>query len=68
MSRIEISYDSRVEEALSEIVGILRGDYQMSKRIIALLLLQGDTEILGIVKTQEADRWEEIRGIIDRSA
>jgi len=66
MSRIEVSYDPRVEEALKEISVHLSGDYQMSKRIIALLLLQEDTEILDLVKTREADRWDEIRGIIDQ--
>jgi ferrous iron transport protein B len=68
MSRqIEVSYDPRVEEALMEIGALLQGDYQMSKRIMALLLLQGDTEILDIVKTHEAERWDEIREIIDQT-
>jgi ferrous iron transport protein B len=66
-TRIEVSYDPRVEGALTEIGALLHGDYQMSKRIIALLLLQGDTEILDIVKTWEAERWDEIREIIDQT-
>jgi ferrous iron transport protein B len=36
----------------------------MSKRIIALLLLQGDTEIQDIVKTSEENRWNEINRIL----
>ncbi len=67
MSRIEVKYDPRVEEALAEIGALLHGDYQISKRIIALLLLQEDEELLGLVKTREADRWGEIRGIIDQT-
>ncbi|MEE8354613.1 MAG: ferrous iron transporter B, partial [Candidatus Bathyarchaeia archaeon] len=67
MSRIEVKYDPRVEEALAEIGALLHGDYRISKRIIALLLIQEDEEILGLVKTREADRWGEIRGIIDQT-
>ena len=66
-SRIEVCYDPRVEEALTEIVALLNGDYQMSKRIMALLLLQGDAEILEIVEEREAERWGEIQGIIDQT-
>jgi ferrous iron transport protein B len=66
-TRIEGNYDPRVEKALTEIGALLHGDYQMSKRIIALLLLQEDTEILDIVETREADQWDEIRGIIDQT-
>jgi ferrous iron transport protein B len=66
-TRIEVSYDPRVEEALTGLGALLRGDYRMSKRIIALLLLQEDAEILDIVKTREAGRWDEIRGIIDQT-
>ena len=67
MFRIEVRYDPRVEEALKGIGALLQGDYQMSKRIMGLLLLQGDSEILKIVKEREADRWGEIRGIIDQT-
>jgi ferrous iron transport protein B len=63
--RIEVSYDPRVEEAITEIGALLQSDYQISKRIISLLLLQGDTEILENVKERETERWGEIRGIIE---
>ena len=49
-SRIKIKYEPRVEEAITEIEALLQADYQMSKRIMGLLLLQGDAEILKFVQ------------------
>ncbi|MDP6048401.1 MAG: ferrous iron transporter B [Candidatus Bathyarchaeota archaeon] len=67
-NKIEITYDPRVEKALKEIGSLLHGDYQLSKRIISLLLLQNDTDIKDLVKSQEAERWDAIQDIINQTA
>jgi Fe2+ transport system protein B len=45
-----------LEEAIAEIEDCLQADYGMSKRAIALLLLQGDKEIEGLVEAKEGER------------
>lgn len=48
-----LSYDENIEEAVKKIVSYLRGRYHLSKRAVALLLLQGDPEITCFVQKQE---------------
>jgi len=62
--RIEVSYDPRIEDAIARIGTLLETDYRLSKRIIALLLLQEDTEIMEIVEGREGERWDEIHETI----
>jgi len=52
MSRI-LTYDETIETALSRLEELLRGRYNISKRAVGLLLLQGDPEVTGLVKGQE---------------
>lgn len=48
-----VKYDPKLEEAVTQIVRLLRDDYGLSKRAIALLLLQGDEEIMALVEERE---------------
>ncbi len=63
-----LSYPPAIEQALSEITSRLRGDYPLSQRTLALLLLQGDEEIWEEVQTQESQHTlAEIRAIVTRA-
>lgn len=53
-----------IEIANREIEKILEGKYRLSKRAIALLLLQDDEEITSLVKEKEGDRFKDIERII----
>ncbi len=53
-------YDAKLEEAIARIVEHLRDDYGLSKRAIALLLLQGDSEIWTMVEEQEGKETAEV--------
>jgi len=48
-------YDPKLEEAIDRIEGCLQSSYGMSKRAIALLLLQGDNEIEELVMEREGE-------------
>ncbi len=50
-----IQYDLKLEEAIDRIEGCLQSSYGMSKRAIALLLLQGDNEIEELVMEREGE-------------
>jgi len=47
-------YDDRIEKAIKEIESNLKSSYNVSKRTIALLLLQEDSEIQEMVRTRES--------------
>ncbi|MCX7642856.1 MAG: ferrous iron transporter B [Armatimonadetes bacterium] len=53
MTPMPIRYDAKLEDAINLIVGFLNDDYGLSKRAIALLLLQGDREIWALVEERE---------------
>ena len=63
-----IKYDDpvefSVEIAVDRIENLLAGEYNLSKRAVALLLLQDDEEMAGIVKQKDADSSSEILDII----
>jgi len=63
-----IRYDGPIEEALSRISSLLKGDYPVSARFIALLLLQGDPEIEAMVREKEGDAFASIREEVGRAA
>lgn len=58
-------YDDEIEEAIKETEGLLKGTYGVSKRIIAIMLLQqdrGTTEkVLAIEGKETIDKIDEIR-------
>ncbi len=57
----QFKYDDFLESALARIAGLLKGSYGISKRIIGLLLLQGDLEIERLVREQEASGYQSIQ-------
>ncbi|MFC2034517.1 nucleoside recognition domain-containing protein [Chloroflexota bacterium] len=59
-----IEYDKPIETALGGISGLLQGGYGISKRAVALLLLQGDAEIEQRVKEQEDRNFTAIQNFI----
>jgi len=60
-----VEYDEKIESALKEIEGHLRGDYKISKRMIGLLLLQDDEETHELVKEAEGEQYEVILSIVN---
>jgi ferrous iron transport protein B len=48
-----VSYHGVIEEALAEMEALLSDTYQMTRRMIALLLLQGDAEVTSLVRKRE---------------
>ena len=48
-------YDPPLEHALARVEGLLRGRYRLSRRAVAALLLQGDDEMLDLVRDAEGD-------------
>ncbi len=59
-SQTTIRYHPIIEDALTEIEVLLKGEYQMNRRMIALLLLQDDAEMISLVREQEGERMDEI--------
>ena len=57
-------HDERIESALAQIEGHLDGNYQISKRMIGILLLQDDGEIHDLVKREEGQEYKAIQSII----
>ncbi len=51
--QVHFNYNKRLENDISEIVALFKGDYRISHKALALLLLQRDDEIAGIVKDAE---------------
>jgi ferrous iron transport protein B len=62
-----IDYGPRIERALDSLCALLRGAYPISRRAIALLLLQGDEEIAGLIDREEGLRAAEISQIVDQA-
>lgn len=60
-----IGYDDPLEVGLSRIEGFLLSDYRISKRSVALLLLQEDAEISEAVRRHEGDRAKDIFAIAE---
>jgi len=60
-----VEYDEKIESALKEIEGHLRGDYKISKRMIGLLLLQDDQDTHELVKEAEGEQYEVILSIVN---
>jgi ferrous iron transport protein B len=61
------TYPAAIEQAVVRIGAMLSGDYALSRRTIALLLLQEDAEIWDEVQAQEsAHTLEQIRQIIEQ--
>lgn len=59
-----IAYDPEVEKRVAKIEELLSGSYALTKRSIALLLLQGDQEIEELVATNDAANYPKIKEVI----
>ncbi|MHC4787841.1 MAG: FeoB small GTPase domain-containing protein, partial [Planctomycetota bacterium] len=62
-------YRERVGLAIEEVVGrierLLGGDYGVSRRCLALLLLQDDREVHALVSAREPDTYEQVRAEVE---
>lgn len=68
LENIDWWYEERIEEAIKGIARLLKKDYCINSRAVALLLLQEDEEILRLVEEREGDTaFQEINGIIART-
>jgi len=63
--RLRIQYPPRIEAALQAIEAQLHGTYRMTRRAIALLLLQGDPEVESLVQEREGPRADELLRIAE---
>lgn len=61
----KINYDKEIENVILRITPNLKYEYNVSKRSIALLLLQGDEDIIELVKEKEKDNFNKIKDIIE---
>lgn len=59
-----VEYHEKIESALEQIEKHLNCDYEVSKRMIGLLLLQDDPEIHELVRGKEGEKYEAIQLII----
>jgi ferrous iron transport protein B len=64
-SQTIVRYHSVIEEALEEMGLLINGSYQLDSRMVALLLLQDDIEIISLVQEQEGQRTDEILRIAE---
>lgn len=62
-----VKYDETIEKAIEDIIDSLKGGYNISKRSIAVLLLQGDDEIKHMVSRLEGDGWQRISDILSET-
>jgi ferrous iron transport protein B len=53
-------YSRFLEHDISAVSGLMQGEYILSRRALALLLLQQDDEIIGLVRKSEADGYTQI--------
>jgi ferrous iron transport protein B len=60
-----IRYSDHIESSLEQISTLLRGDYLISRRIIGLLLLQDDHEVMNLVKELEGENFSLIVKVVD---
>jgi ferrous iron transport protein B len=59
--KIPVDYDAAIEAAVLAIQALLRHAYPLSARAVALLLLQGDEEILGLVRQHDPESLDGVR-------
>ncbi|HHY81293.1 MAG TPA: ferrous iron transporter B [Clostridiales bacterium] len=64
---LNFRYNDKLEQAIRKMEDLLKSAYNISKREIALLLLQEDEEILDRVGRQEGERLEKIYQVIQET-
>lgn len=60
-----VQYDVPIEEGIEAIISLLTEHYNISKRAVAVLLLQDDEDIERMVAQRESERWQRISSIVD---
>ncbi|UOD35556.1 ferrous iron transport protein B [Deferribacteraceae bacterium V6Fe1] len=50
---ITVEYSEKIEKAISEVADLIKGEYPISKRSVATLLLQNDNEAYNLLKNNE---------------
>lgn len=60
-------YSPPIERAIAEVEALLRGEYRLSRRTVASLLLQEDAEIIALVRDAEGDAYPHIADAIARA-
>lgn len=63
-SGLNIHYPAMVHQALNRLESQLKGSYSISRQAIALLLLQGDAEVIDLMKEEEGERASTILEIV----
>ena len=62
-----VKYDKTVESAVQRLREMLRGEYRISKRAIALLLLQDDPDIKSMVRERMKDDYASLEEIVEET-
>lgn len=62
-----VTYPPAIEAAVAHIASRLQGSYQLSRRAIALLFLQGDEEVCALVKAQETSQAADLQAAVVRA-
>ncbi|MCX7923934.1 MAG: ferrous iron transporter B [Clostridia bacterium] len=60
-----LAYDKEIENIIFRIVSHLKGDYGISKRSVATLLLQQDEEMFDLVRRKEKEGYKEIEKMVN---
>lgn len=58
------AYSRLLESDIASIASHLKGEYLLSSKALALLLLQGDDEVAELVRQTEGERWEEVHAAV----
>ncbi|WHH61616.1 ferrous iron transporter B [Petroclostridium sp. X23] len=67
MQQLNITYDDAIENSITQLTDLLQQDYALSKRAIALLLIQEDNDMIERVRNREGDNFTYIEKIIERT-
>lgn len=65
--QLNFKYDETIENSINDIIDNLKGEYVLSKRSIALLLLQEDEDIIEKVKETEGSNYIKISEMISKT-
>src|SRR5512138_724532 len=61
-------YNRRLEKDVEEIAGLFEGDYTLSRKAMALLLMQRDEEVAALVRKAEGGRYDSISAQVREKA
>ncbi|MBT0663291.1 ferrous iron transport protein B [Geobacter pelophilus] len=68
VGRSSVRYSPTLERDIERVAGQLRGDYPLSKRSLALLLLQRDDEVAALVREKEGGGYPSIEEVVKEIA